>query len=86
MKIQLPDLDFGPSNVAKNRDAIDQAIAAYKGAIKTLEGLHVANQGQCKHPKATNHYDPGYAGGGYDYTTCDVCRAKVPYREPYRVR
>lgn len=77
MKVQLPVLDFTPSAVHANRDAIDEARAAYQGAIGALAGLQKANEAMCKHPKAVKCYYPGYVGGGYSHSECPDCGGQI---------
>lgn len=78
MIVKLPDLDFIPSAVHRNRDAIREARGAYQGAIKALEGLQKANEAMCKHPNKASRYDPGYAGGGYSHSECPDCGGHLP--------
>jgi len=78
MRIQLPDLDFTPAAVKHNRDTIQEARAAYQGAIKALEGLQKANEAMCPHPQKAARYDPGYAGGGYSHSECPDCGGYLP--------
>lgn len=74
------DLDPDPSKVRSNFQAIHIAREKLKAFTNALEGLAAANAGMCTHPdeRKRDHYDPGYAGGGYDYTSCLDCGARVP--------
>ena len=65
-------------DIIENRKRIEAERARARAELKSLDGLDAANQAMCDHPDCTNHYDPGYAGGSYDYTTCDICGGRCP--------
>lgn len=67
------DLDPAPIQVIANSAAIKQARAQLAALNAALDGLAQANAGMCTHPRRRDHYDPGCAGGGYDYTSCLDC-------------
>ncbi|HEX6052764.1 MAG TPA: hypothetical protein VFZ21_26040 [Gemmatimonadaceae bacterium] len=73
MKIPLPEIDLRPDAVHENRDRIDEARGALRGALAALDGLQKANEAMCNHPNKRKCYDPGYAGGGYSHSECDDC-------------
>ena len=52
MKIALPSFAFSSelTAVERNRQLIDEWVAAYKSAIEALVALHTMNQRVCPHP------------------------------------
>lgn len=77
MKAEIPNLDFSPENVVKNREEIKIAYKKLNAMISALDGLSKANQSMCNHDRKTEHYDPGYAGGGYSHGECQDCGAQL---------
>ena len=77
MKVELPVIELTAENVVDNRRRLVEAIKAYKGAICACEGLLDANAALCEHPSKQEHYDPGYAGGGYSHSTCNICGKRL---------
>lgn len=79
MKIPMPDIELSPDldKIRENRKRIDSHRELLRASLKALEGFSSANQAMCSHPEKVDHYDPGYAGGGYDYTECKLCGGQV---------
>lgn len=77
MRIDLPNLDYSRANIQANRETIDQARAAYRGALRALDGMARANEGMCPHDRQVERFDPGYAGGGHSHNECLECGAHL---------
>jgi hypothetical protein len=77
MKVPLPTINLSAENIVENRRILVDAVKQYKGAIQACEGLLKANAALCEHPQKVKHYDPGYGGGGYSHSECQICGARL---------
>lgn len=81
--MNLPNIKLSPKPeaVRDNRVKIDEHIKMVEAELNALRGLHKANQSVCAHPASAkrDHYDPGYAGGGYCGWSCNDCGQRNTY-------
>jgi len=70
---EVTAMEISAEHVEANLKTIAAARARVKAATTFLDGMILAVQAVCPHEKKRDVYDPGYAGGGYDYTYCVTC-------------